>query len=193
MRPHVIIQEGEGEAGVERVVGFVGAVALAAANVDVAVLDAEEKTDADCEAVGSKGEAAEGALVAVDAGGEGGVVACGEGVGGFGEEGDDRGGAVVNRGELQGSVTAATGCAQRQWVLADHELDNGGVAVGGSSEVKGRAPVVAAGDGQQAPLPRVDLSLRDHQLIEFQWRRAATGAHDSSESSVLGLVEELIG
>jgi len=75
-------------------------------------------------------------------------------------------------------------------VLADQELENGGVAVVQSSEVKDRAPYVA-GDGQQAPLPRVELGLRDHQLNEFQWRQADTGVHDGSEA-MLVLEEDLI-
>ena len=53
-------------------------------------------------------------------------VAGGEGVGGVGEDGDDRGGAVVIGGELLGSEAADTGCAQRQRVLADQELETAG-------------------------------------------------------------------
>ena len=131
------------------------------------VLEAEEERGADGDAgcVRGRREAAEGELVAVDAGGEGGVVACGEGVGGVDEEGGERGGAV-------GSFTVAVGCAERQRVLADQELDHGGVGVAQSSDMKGRAtPLI--GDGQQAPFPPVELGLRDHQLNEFQWRRRA--------------------
>ena len=80
-------------------------------------------------------------------------------------------------GDQQGSATSGTGCAQRQRVLEDQELENGGVAVVASSAMKGRVPTVG-GDVRQAPLPRVELGLRDQQLIEFQWRRVATGAHD---------------
>ena len=89
-----------------------------------------------------------------------------------------------------GSAAAAIGCAQRQRVLADKELENGGVAVALSSVMKGR-PSIAVGDGQQAPLPRVELGLRDHQLNEFQWRRAVTGDHNGS-GSVVALVEDLV-
>ena len=124
--------------------------------------------------------------------GEGGVVPCGEGIGGVGEEGDDRGGAVVEGGVLQGSVAAVIGCAQRQRVLADQELENGLVAVPASSAVKSREPSVA-GDGQLAPLPRVELGLRDHQLNEFQWRRVDSGDRDGSPSGELVLEEDLIG
>jgi len=63
----------------------------------------------------------------VDAGGEGGVFAGGEGVGGVGEEGNDRGAATAG-GVLQGTLAVVIGCAQRQRMLADQELDNGGVA-----------------------------------------------------------------
>ena len=106
----------------------------------------------------------------MDAGGKGGVVAGGEGVGGVGEEGDS--GNVVEQGrDHQGGATDAIGCAQRQRVLADQELENGGVAVPASSAMKDRAsPEV--GVSQQAPLPRVELGLRQHQLNKFQWRRA---------------------
>ena len=74
----------------------------------------------------------------MDAGGEGGVVAGGEGVSGVGEEGGDRVEADV--AVLQGSAAAVTGCAQRQRVLADQELDNGMVVVA-SSAMKGRVPM----------------------------------------------------
>ena len=94
-------------------------------------------------------------------------------------------------GVLQGSVAAVIGCAQRQRVLADQELENCLVAVPASSAVKSREPSVA-GDGQLAPLPRVELGLRDHQLIELQWRGAVTGVYDGSDA-VLALEEELIG
>jgi len=58
--------------------------------------------------------------------------------------------------------------------------------------MKGRVPV-RAGGGQQAPLPRVELGLRDHQLNEFQWRTVDTGDYDGSPSvAILALVEELI-
>ena len=123
------------------------------------VLEAEEERGADGDAgcVRGRREAAEGELVAVDAGGEG--------VGGVDAEGGERGGAV-------GSFTVAVGCAERQRVLADQELDHGGVGVAQSSDMKGRAtPLI--GDGQQAPFPPVELGLRDHQLNEFQWRRRA--------------------
>ena len=127
----------------------------------------------------------------MDAGSEGGVVACGEGIDGGGEEGDVRGGAVVAGGDLQGSFTELIGCAQRQRVLADQELDNGEVAVVPINAMKGRVtPLI--GDGQQASLPRVELGLRDHQLIELQWRGAVTGVYDGSDA-VLALEEELIG
>ena len=64
-------------------------------------------------------------------------------------------------------------------------------AVEPSSAMKGSEPIVD-GDGRQAPLPRVELGLRDHQLIEFQWRRLRTGHHDDSVA-ILALEEELIG
>ena len=82
---------------------------------------------------------------------------------------------------------------QRQRVLADQELDNGGVAVVASSVMKGRAPV-AVGDGQQhAPLPRVELGLHDHQQSKFQWRRVDTGVYDGKACvAVAVMVEDLI-
>jgi len=120
--------------------------------------------------------------------GEGGEVAGGESGGGVDEEGGDGGEAVDEGGDLQGSATAVTGCAQRQRVLPDEELENGGVAVVPSSPIKGRAPT-DAGVCQQAPLPRVELGLRDHQLIEYQWRPVVTGVYDGSER-VFGVLEE---
>ena len=117
-------------------------------------------------------------------GGEGSVVACGDGVGGGGEEGGDRERVVEDGGELQGSFVVSSGYAQRQRVLADLELENGGVAVVASSVMKGIAPIVA-GDGQQAPLPRVELGLRYHQLHEFHWRRQATDVYDARPTIVL--------
>ena len=179
--PNVFTQTRVGEAEVERFRGSDG-------NVGVHMLEAEEERGADGEAGAEDGEV-DRALVAVDAGGEGGVVARGEGVGGIGEEGGERGGAVVDGGELPGSAADVSGCAQRQRVLADQELDNGEVAVVTSSVMKGRVPS-AASDGQQAPLPRVELGIRDHHLNESQWRRAATGEHDGSHARmVLALVE----
>ena len=136
------------------------------------------------------GEAVDRVRVAVDAGCEGGVVAGFEGVGGVGEEGDDRGGGGVEGGAMQGSVAVDIGCAQRQRVLADQELDNGGVAEVASSVMKGRVPTVI-GESQQAPLPRVELGLRYHQLNEFQWRRVDAGPH-VGRASVVALVEDLI-
>ena len=62
-------------------------------------------------------EEANCADVALDAGGEGDVVARGEGDGGAGEEGDDRVGAVGDGGDLLGSATVVSGCAQHQRVL----------------------------------------------------------------------------
>ena len=97
---------------VERDCGVLGAVALATAYVDAAVFDAEQEADAESERCEGEHEAADRALVAVDAGGEVGVVACGEGVDGVGEEGDERGGAVADDGALQGSDTVTVGCAQ---------------------------------------------------------------------------------
>ena len=132
--PNVFTQTRVGEAEVERFRGSDG-------NVGVHMLEAEEERGADGEAGAEDGEV-DRALVAVDAGGEGGVVARGEGVGGIGEEGGERGGAVVDGGELPGSAADVSGCAQRQRVLADQELDdNGGVA--DSSAMKGRPPRVA--------------------------------------------------
>jgi len=64
-------------------------------------------------------------------------------------------------------------------------------AVEPSSAMKGSEPIVD-GDGRQAPLPRVELGLRDHQLIEFLWSIVETGDHDGTPSVVV-LVEELIG
>jgi len=119
---NVLAQTRVGEAEVERFL-------VRDEDVGVHVLEAEEERGADGDAggVGGGGGAAEGERGAVDAGGEGGVVACGEGgivacgeggivacgegVGGVGDEGDDRGGAVVEGGDLQGSVAAASGCA----------------------------------------------------------------------------------
>jgi len=148
--PNVLAQTRVGEAEVERSHGSDG-------HVGVHDLEAEEEcgTDGDTGVVGGRGEAAEGELDAVDAGGEGGVVAGGEGVGGVGEEGGgDRGGAVVEDGELKGNATAAAGCLQRQWVLADQELEQGGVAVGVSSLMKGRVHTVT----NDRPGRRVDRS-----------------------------------
>ena len=158
-------------------------------HVEVHVLEAEEERGADGDAGGveGRGEAAE----SVDVGCEGGVVACGEGVGGVGEEGGDHGGTVAVDGELQGSLGVhAIGCAQRQRVLADQELENGGIAVVDCSVVKGSVHT-AAGDGQQARLPRVELGLHYHQLKEFQRRRAVIGPNDGSGAS-LALEEELV-
>jgi len=116
-------------------------------------------------------EALEGLLIAVDAGGEGGKLR------------EARAAVVSARMEMIGAgrlwkvVTicrVVSGCAQRQRVLADQELENDGVAEVASSVAKGRVPIVA-GDCQQALLPRVELGLRDHQLNEFQWRRENTG------------------
>jgi len=103
-------------------------------------IEAEEERGADGDAggVGGRGEAAEGESGAVDSEGEGGVVAGDEGVGGVDEEGDDSGGDIADGGELLGSAAADIGYAQRQRVLADQELENDGVAVVQSSEVKGR-------------------------------------------------------
>jgi len=160
--PNVLVQTRVGEAEVERFRGSDG-------HVGEHSLEAEEERGADGDAgcVGGRGEAAEGERGAVDAGSEGGVVACGEGIDGGGEEGDVRGGAVVAGGDLQGSFTELIGCAQRQRVLADQELDNGEVAVVPINAMKGRVtPLI--GDGQQASLPRVELGLRDHQLTEYQ-------------------------
>jgi len=153
----------------------------ATGHVGVHGLEAEEERDADGEAggVGGRGEAAEGEGGAVDAGGEGGVVAGVEGGDGVGEEGGDHGEADV--AVLQ--AAAEIDFAQRQRVLADQELDNGRVVVE-SSAMKGRV-LLAVGDGQQAPLPRVELGFRDHQLDEFQWRPGATGDHDGSDAMVL--------
>jgi len=123
--------------------------------------------------VGGRGQAAEGERGTADEGGEG--------VGGVGEEGRDRGGAVVvGDDELQGSATGASGrerpgrcgCKQR-------------------NEGPCRVTILTGGDGQQAPLPRVELSLVDHQLNEFQWCIVPTGSHYGSVS-VLVLEEELI-
>jgi len=60
-----------------------------------------------------------------------------------------------------------------------------------SSVMKGR-PRIDVSDGQQAPLPRVELGLRDHQLNEFQWHREPTGLHEGSEFFFLVHVEELM-
>ena len=78
-------------------------------------------------------------------------------------------------------------------MLADQELDDGRVAVA-SSAIKGCVPM-AVGDGQQAPLPRVKLGLRDHQLDEFQWRPGTTGDRDGSDAIAPvedAMVEDLI-
>jgi len=60
--------------------------------------------------------------VPVDVGGERGVVASGEGVGGSAEEGDVRREAIVKSGdgggELEGRVTAVVGCLQSERVRA---------------------------------------------------------------------------
>ena len=54
--------------------------------------------------------------------------------------------AVVVDGGLLGIAAEAIGCAQRQRALADQELEDGGVAVGVSSLMKGRVlPLI--GDG----------------------------------------------
>ena len=57
------------------------------------------------------------------------------------------------------------------------------------SVIKGRTPVVI-GDGQQAPLPRVEPGIGDHQLNERKRRRADTGDHDGS--GVVIVLEDLI-
>ena len=106
----------------------------------------------------------------MDEAGEGGVVAGGDGGGGGGEEGGDVVAAVQEGGDPQG----CGGGDQRLRILGDQELEHGGVAVRVSRSMKVR-PSILTGDGQQAPLPRVELGLRDHQLNEFQWRRAETG------------------
>ena len=108
------------------------------------VLEAQQEEHADVlggETRGGQAEAADRVRVAVDAGGEGGEVAGFEHVGGVGEEGDDRGGALrLRRVEdvvvvivivrvLQWRPVIATAChAQRQRILADQDLENGGVA-----------------------------------------------------------------
>jgi len=129
--------------------------------------------------------------VAVDAAGEGGEAAGGEGGGGVPEKIDDRVEVVVEGGELQWSAAPASRCAERQRVLADQELENCGLVAAGSSEMKGRH-CIAVGHGQQAPLPRVELGRTscDHQLNEVQRRREATGPYDERPS--MALVEELI-
>jgi len=103
-----------------------------------------------------------------------------------GKDGEDQGGAAGPGGVLQGSVAFATGCAQLQRVL-----ENCGVVVPESSDTKGRAPS-DVGDGQQAPLPRVELGLRYHQLNEFQWRRVDTTCEHDGSKSVVVLEEELV-
>jgi len=75
-----------------------------------------------------------------------------------------RRGAVAEGGALQGIAAVVTCCLQLPRVLADQELENGGVAVAPSSVIKDNSSTVA-GDGQQAPLPRVELGLRDHQRV----------------------------
>ena len=65
VRPDFVVQNVIRQAGVE--LDRLGAVALAAANVDVAVSDAVEEGHADGEAGGGEHEAADPALVAVDA------------------------------------------------------------------------------------------------------------------------------
>jgi len=110
----------------------------------------------------------------------------------FPEKGGDLGGAVG--GALQGSAALAIGCAQRQRVLADQKLDNDGVGVP-KSDMKGRVPMVVD-EGQQAPLPRVEIGLRYHQLNEVQWRPAVTGGHQDAvlvDFVAVVPVEELIG
>jgi len=66
------------------------------------VLKAQQERDADGKLSRSQAETANGVHVTVDAGGEGCVVAYGEGAGGVGEEGDDRVGAVAKGGECAG-------------------------------------------------------------------------------------------
>ena len=143
MRPDIIAETVEREGDVERDGLRVLALVLAPADEDVATLDAEEEGDTDSETFGREGGAAEGLHVAVNEGGEGGEVAGGQRVGGVGEVGGHRGGAVPVGGALQGSATAGIDCAQRQRVVADQELDNGGIVVPPSSEMKGRALTVA--------------------------------------------------
>ena len=157
-----------------------------------AVLEAQKEEHARGEAGGVVGfdEAAESALIAVDAGGEGAEVAFDEGVGGVGEEVEDWDGAVLNitqdSGDNQGGVGS---CAQQLRVLADQELENGGIGAIDNSVMKGHEPT-GVRDGQQAPIPRVGLGPPRHQLNEFQWRLEVTSEHDRSHSSAaLYLVE----
>ena len=113
VRPDVVVEGEGGETGVEHEVDDERASGLRLGiEIDVAALDAEEELGSDGEAGRGEGEAAEGALVAVDAEGGGGEVAGGESGGGGDEEGDDRVRAVVVEDELQGSVAVVTaGCA----------------------------------------------------------------------------------
>ena len=92
---------------------------------------------------------------------------------------------------LHGSEALVIDCTQRLRVLADQELENCAVVVVHSRVMKGCEPSVIGGAGQQAPLPRVELDLRDHQMNEYQWRRAITGVYDSGPSGA-ALVEYLI-
>lgn len=131
-------------------------------------------------------EAAESALVAVDAGGHGAEVEFDEGIGGVGEEGGDRVGAVPLGDELPG---CAGGCEQRLRVLADQELEDFEVVVHDSSVMKGR-PFIA-GEREQTPLPLVDLGLNHHSLNKVQWRTVATGDHEDQSIAVF-LIEQLV-
>ena len=98
MRPDVVVESLERERNVEHETGLGRLV-----GVDVPVLDAEEERGTEGECDRGENVAADRALVAVDAGGEGGVVACSEGVGGVGEEGGNRSGAAKEGGALQRS------------------------------------------------------------------------------------------
>jgi len=110
----------EGELRVKRAASVLRAMALATAHFDVAVLYALQKCGANGETGEGDGEAANLALVAVDAGSE---VARGEGVGGVGEEGDGlRRGMISSRSSemaycrgvrsLLVVVLSASGCSR---------------------------------------------------------------------------------
>jgi len=145
-------------AGEERV-NDAGARVVSVALVEELVLVLEGGEERDAGRGGESGEGGRGADEADDAL----VVAGDEGVGGVGEEGGDRGRAVVDVCDLLGSAAAVYGCAQRHRMLADQELENGGVVVVARSAMKSHPPVVI-GECQQTPVQRIEFGLCDQQL-----------------------------
>lgn len=130
-------------------------------------------------------------MVAAHVGGEGGEVEGLEGGSCGGEEGDDCGGAFAGEGGLEGGGVAAVDGEERERVLGDEEFEDGAVGVVASSVVKRRALTAGGGDGEEAPLVRIKLGLRNHQLRELKRSRAAADAHELRPHRVV-LEEHLV-